>query len=178
MSTNIFLGMPPPKIKEWIEKNYVKPWPEKTSVIYTDGSTWEGLIEGELNSGSIPNISNIKELTIGNKVTRISEYVFCENYCTSLTSITIPNSVTHIGECAFQYCPISNIPTATTTQVEQWFNSGVFGYGDNSDSNGSAEYTISCKDGIIHCIGIVEWDEDLAGQYCCGIGWDITITPL
>ena len=28
MATNIFLGMPPPKIKEWIEKNYKPAEPE------------------------------------------------------------------------------------------------------------------------------------------------------
>ena len=46
MATNIFLGYPPETIKKWIEENYVKPWPEKTLVVYKDGTNWEGLIEG------------------------------------------------------------------------------------------------------------------------------------
>jgi hypothetical protein len=32
MATSIYLGMPPPKIIEWIEKNYVKPEVDMTKV--------------------------------------------------------------------------------------------------------------------------------------------------
>ena len=35
MSTSIYLGMPPPQIKEWIEKNYVKPEVDMTKVPLT-----------------------------------------------------------------------------------------------------------------------------------------------
>jgi hypothetical protein len=62
MATNIFLGYPPPKIKEWIEKN-VKTGPvfkDETQVVYTDGSTWEGLVEGTLTYESIPNAEDIE----------------------------------------------------------------------------------------------------------------------
>ena len=42
-------------------------------------------------------------VTIGNSVTNIGDYAFFG--CTGLTSVTIPNSVTSIGEAAFAYCP-------------------------------------------------------------------------
>ena len=40
--------------------------------------------------------------TIPNSVTSIGDCAF--DGCTSLTSVTIPNSVTSIGDCAFDYC--------------------------------------------------------------------------
>ena len=41
-------------------------------------------------------------VTIPNSVTSIGDYAF--SYCSGLTAVTIPNSVTSIGEWAFQYC--------------------------------------------------------------------------
>ncbi|MBQ3151006.1 MAG: leucine-rich repeat domain-containing protein, partial [Clostridia bacterium] len=46
--------------------------------------------------------SSIKSVTIGNGVTSICNYAFCE--CNTLTSMTIPDSVTSIGKYAFYYC--------------------------------------------------------------------------
>jgi|GEM_PF-2449110 len=46
--------------------------------------------------------SYIKSVNIGNSVTTIGNYAFCD--CTSLTSVTIGNSVTTIGERAFEDC--------------------------------------------------------------------------
>jgi len=46
--------------------------------------------------------SNLTSITIPNSVTSIGGGAF--NRCTNLTSITIPNSVTSIGEDAFYYC--------------------------------------------------------------------------
>ena len=48
------------------------------------------------------NISTISTINIGNSVERIPAYF--ANGLTKLTSITIPNSVTTIGNYAFQYC--------------------------------------------------------------------------
>ena len=46
--------------------------------------------------------SNIKSLSIGDKITSIGEYAFYD--CSGLTSVTIPNSVTEIGARAFHGC--------------------------------------------------------------------------
>ena len=46
--------------------------------------------------------SSLTSVTIGNSVTTIGKYAFCG--CSSLISITIPNSVTSIGDCAFYNC--------------------------------------------------------------------------
>ena len=46
--------------------------------------------------------SSITEVSIGNSVTSIGEYAFA--YCSGLTSIEIPNSVKSIGRCAFSDC--------------------------------------------------------------------------
>jgi hypothetical protein len=46
----------------------------------------------------------------------------------------------------------------------------VFGSGENIYYNGPGECTITCKDGIVHAIGI--WNNDYPE------GWDITISSL
>ena len=51
------------------------------------------------DSSSTPKI---KSVTIGNSVTSIGNYAF--NDCTSLISVTIPDSVTSIGDSAFYNC--------------------------------------------------------------------------
>ena len=56
---------------------------------------------------------DIKRIIIGDGVTTIGEYAF--KYCSSLTSVTIPNSVTEIGGGAFHSC-IYNHRTTKTNQ--------------------------------------------------------------
>ena len=46
--------------------------------------------------------SSLTNVTIGNSVTSIGDYAFSN--CSSLTSVTIPNSVLNIGSGAFSYC--------------------------------------------------------------------------
>ena len=58
----------------------------------------------------------LTSINIPNSVTMIGEYAF--NWCKSLTSINIPNSVTTIGEGAFRCCDSLtsiNIPNSVTT---------------------------------------------------------------
>ena len=52
--------------------------------------------------GAFANCSSLTSVTIPNSVTWIRDCAF--QNCSSLTSVTIPNSVTSIGEVAFQNC--------------------------------------------------------------------------
>ena len=74
-----------------------------------------GLTKVTLNSNAIASKSysssstlgsifgnQVKELILGNEVTSIGSYAF--DYCSGLTSVTIPNSVTSIGSYAFSGC--------------------------------------------------------------------------
>lgn len=83
------------------------PLPDTTTKVkYTEASglpDWKGDITGALSSTSIPNINYAEEVDIGINVTSIGTSAF--RYCTSLTSVTIPDSVTSIGEGAFYHCP-------------------------------------------------------------------------
>ena len=66
--------------------------------------------------------SKFTKLTIGNSVTSIGERAF--EYCSSLTSVTIGNSVTSIGNYAFQYCSSLTsvtIPNSVTSIGERAF---------------------------------------------------------
>ena len=57
---------------------------------------------GNLLYGAFYNCTGLTSVTIGNSVTSIGEYAFYG--CTGLTSVTIPNSVTSIGDWAFYKC--------------------------------------------------------------------------
>ena len=71
-------------------------------VTYTDGTTkyFTGLTRIDQNTDA--NKVNAKEVEIYDSVKSIGNNAF--QYCSSLTSITIPNSVTSIGERAFFDC--------------------------------------------------------------------------
>ena len=54
----------------------------------------------------------MSSLTIPNSVTSIGDWAFAN--CVGLTSVTIPNSVTHIGHSAFFYCSrLTNVTIGT-----------------------------------------------------------------
>ena len=55
-----------------------------------------------IGKSAFENCSSLTSVTIPNSVTSIGAYAFYE--CSKLTSITIPNSVISIGERAFAYC--------------------------------------------------------------------------
>ena len=68
------------------------------------GTSLETLYLGRnlVNDSPFSFIESLKDVTIGNSVERISNYVFYG--CTGLTEITIPNSVTEIGHESFYGC--------------------------------------------------------------------------
>ena len=98
-----------------------------TSVHITDIAAW-----CKISFGSNPlenachlflNGEEIKDLVIPNSVTAIGDHAF--NFCTGLTSVTIPNSVTSIGEAAFYGCTdltSVTIPNSVTTIGDGAFN--------------------------------------------------------
>ena len=73
--------------------------------------TWDGSLYG-----TFQNCSSLTSITIPNSVTSIGNYAF--SGCSSLTSVTIPNSVTSIGNYAFSGCSSLTsvtIPNSVTT---------------------------------------------------------------
>ena len=72
---------------------------------YTDGKTEHTIAISGLTSigtSAFSNCSSLTSVTIGNSVTSIRDYAF--RSCSSLTSVTIGNSVTSIGRYAFSGC--------------------------------------------------------------------------
>ena len=75
----------------------------------------------------------------GLPVTSISDYAFC--YCTSLTSVVIPESVTTIGNYAFYGC--NNLTTINYSGTESQWNDISKGYEWDYDTG---YYTVVCSD--------------------------------
>ena len=74
--------------------------------------------------GSFDCCSGLTSVTIPNSVTSIGNYAFY--YCSGLTSVTIPNSVTTIGERAFSGC--SGLTSVTIPNSVTSIGEGAFKY--------------------------------------------------
>lgn len=135
MATEIYLGLPPQCIIDWI-KSHSKParHPE-TRFILSDGTVKTHDIVGTLDQqwmidngyydgDSLTWIKTITQADIGNTVTRVEFGAF--NSCGSLTSVTISNGVTNIGDHAFWNCGMLSsvtIPDSVTSIVNGAFGS-------------------------------------------------------
>ena len=75
-------------------------------------------------SYAFSNCDSLTSITIPNSVTSIGRNAF--SYCPNLTSVTIPDSVTHIGDYAFFYCSrltSVTIPNSVTSIGDKAFSS-------------------------------------------------------
>lgn len=111
MGTQIFLGEPPSHIKEWIRDHYSPTAPDGKVLYKTEaGGEWlqddadisNGAFTGFANKDSAVEVIIPSKDASGNDVTNIGSSAFA--YCSSLTSVTIPDSVTSIGEATFHGC--------------------------------------------------------------------------
>ena len=112
MATEIYLGNPPQHIINWIKAHSKPAVKAETHIKFVDGTEGDYLIEGVMDCpalvavGLMPEgsgteigpgwIKDPREVEIGSAVTSIGNYAFY--FCTDLTSVTIPSSVTSIGD--------------------------------------------------------------------------------
>jgi len=94
------------------------------------------------------SVTNLTGVTIPNSVTSIGDYAFA--HCIGLTSVTIPDSVTRIGVSAFWRCetlPSINIPNSVTS-----IGGGAFAhcYKLVSITVGTANTAYSLQDGVLY----------------------------
>ena len=101
------------------------------------------------------NCSDLTSVTIPNSVTSIGDYAFCG--C-GLTSVTIPNSVTSIGEYAFCGCRLTSvtIPNSVTFIGDKAFDCSRL-ENINVDSEND---NFSSLDGILY-------NKDVTNLICC-----------
>jgi hypothetical protein len=103
----------------------------------------------------------IPDVYMGLPVTKIEPYAF-EN-CTSLTSITIPHSITDISSCAFLGC------TSLTSITVALENDKYHSAGNCLIETESKMLILGCKTGIIPTDGSVTSIGDFAFAYCEGL---------
>ncbi len=83
-----------------------------------------GLSVSSIGGWAFDNCSSLKSITIPDSVTSIGYRAFF--YCESLTRITIPDSVTSIGDGAFDYCDNLIIYGTKGSAAEEYANDNGF----------------------------------------------------
>ena len=99
-----------------------------TNVVFESGSSITSI-----GSDAFRNCSSLTSVTFPNSVTSIGDYAFCN--CRILTSITIPNSVTSIGDGAFGFCSSLTSVTIPNSVIS-------IGYGAFTDCSSLTSVTI------------------------------------
>ncbi len=92
----------------------------------------------EINNHAFEMRHDITSVTIGNGVTRIGEYAFSD--CTALTDVTIGNGVTNVGIYAFTHC--SSLANVT-------IGNGVTRIGEYAFSDCTALTCVAIPDNVV-----------------------------
>ena len=72
--------------------------------------------EGIFTSGVLPNKSQIEEVEIKGNLTTVSDLAFYQ--CTSLKSITLPQSIQFVGNCAFCSSGLTNVTFSDNSELK------------------------------------------------------------
>ena len=119
------------------------------------------LIELIGGNASMSHPSSLTSVTIGNSVTSIGIYAF--GYCDSLTSVTIGNGVTSIGELAFGYC--TSLERLTVAPGNPVYRSA----GNCIVETETGTLIQGCNNSVIPSDGSVKSIGDYAFAYCTSL---------
>ena len=108
-----------------------------TSGAVTIPSTINGLPVTSIGGYAFVDCTSLTSVTIPDSVTSIEDYAFLD--CTSLTSVTIPDSVTSIGAGAFDHC---------TSLTSITIGNGVTSIGAGAFSGCSSLTNVTIPDGV------------------------------